>query len=213
MSIRIHILSASPRLKKYQKALQEVTRQTIQRVKRSIPIRDVDIVLYENPWGALKENGGIGGYAPTAHTVLISLDPAHPRFAKAVYGELRGTLAHELHHTVRWRKPGYGVTLLEAMITEGLADHFDHEMTGANPRPWSIALSASQRARMFRKAQKEFQRKSYDHQAWFLGSQGTKIPRWTGYALGYDLVGKYLKRHTEKRASQLYAMPATEFLK
>ena len=37
---------------------------------------------------------------------------------------------------------------------------------------------------------------TYDHAAWFLGAGGQR-PRWLGYTLGYELVGKWLEEAGE----------------
>ena len=44
---------------------------------------------------------------------------------------------------------------------------------------------------MFERAKKEYNNKNYNHYEWFFGSKEKKIPRWTGYALGFNLVAEY----------------------
>lgn len=211
MAIKFHIMTESPKIWSYKDRLFGVARKAVSDVSKKIPIDNVDIVLYENQEGAIREIGGIGGYAPNANLVLVSLDPTNKKFSQAITDELKGTLAHELHHTLRWRNPGYGTTLLEALITEGLADHFDLELTRQSPRPWSIALSKKELQRMLRHAKLNFN-KSYDHSAWFFGSKEKNIPRWTGYSLGFYLVGLYLQKHSDQRPSRLYSAKASTFI-
>ena len=45
-----------------------------------------------------------------------------------------------MHHCARWGTVGYGETLLEAMISEGLAEHFDIEVNKTKPTMWATAL-------------------------------------------------------------------------
>ncbi|WP_245557619.1 DUF2268 domain-containing putative Zn-dependent protease [Deinococcus peraridilitoris] len=33
-----------------------------------------------------------------------------------------------------------------------------------------------------------------DHAAWLFGSEAARLPRWRGYALGYKLEGRFLRR-------------------
>lgn len=185
-----------------------VTKATLKRVAHLLPLKNIDIVLYENPEGAIAEVGGIGGYTPNAHTVLISLDPKNPKFKSAITRELSSTLAHELHHAIRWRKPGYGITLLEALVTEGLADHFALEAGSRKPPPWSRALSVTERKRLLKRAHRLFHH-TYNHMDWFFGSKKKRIPRWTGYSLGFYLVGEYLKSHPNTKASSLVTTKAS----
>ncbi len=126
---------------------------------------------------------------------------------------LERTLIHELNHAARWQTVGYGDTLLEAMISEGLADHFEKEITNKNPNPWSVALGKSQIKQMMERAENEYNNKNYNHNEWFFGSKEKGIPKWTGYTLGYNLVAEYLKKNPDKKPSQLHALRAEEFIK
>ena len=91
----------------------------LERHGRRLGLSDVDVAVRILPWG-LPETG-VHGYAPTAHYAELTLDPGNPQFALRWRSEVPATLAHELHHCRRWRGPGYGSTLLEALVSEGLA--------------------------------------------------------------------------------------------
>src|SRR5574337_69887 len=140
MSLRVHVLDASGELTPYAAFLTSCTRNIGAAVRRRLPLQDVDIVYFVNPAETIPEIGGIGGFTPDAHTIFVSVNPHHPKFKVALKRELGQQLAHELHHCVRWRNPGYGKTLFEAMVSEGLADHFSMELTGTSAPPWSHAL-------------------------------------------------------------------------
>jgi Predicted Zn-dependent protease (DUF2268) len=138
---------------------------------------------------------GVGGFAdPATGDVSVWIDEAPPGGLKAALETwVPATLAHELHHSSRIRMgPGYGITLAEALVTEGLADHFAAEaFPDTPPQPWDHALSAKQEAELWRKAQPILEvRGGYNHQAWFLG--GGDLPRWAGYTLGYRIAEAYL---------------------
>ena len=213
MSINTHILSASKDIRPYSDELKTITEATIASVEKLLPTRDVDIVFYDNPRATIDEIGGIGGFSPNANLIFISLNPRHSDFKRAVKEELAFTLAHELHHTIRWQKEVVGDTLLEAMIFEGLADHFAIEATGRNkPSPWSYALTSEQKKIFLKKASEEWLKPSYDNDAWFFGSKPEIIPRWTGYTLGYDLVAAYLKANPGNSASKLASADASLFV-
>ena len=189
VSINIHILSASKDIRPHSEELKSTAETTIASVEKLSPIRDVDIVFCDNQRATIDEIGGIGGFTPNANLIFISLNPRHPNFTKALKKELSFTLTHELHHTIRWRKQVKGDTLLEAMIFEGLADHFAIEVTGRNkPSPWSHALTPEQKKTMLKKAEEEWGLSTYDNNLWFFGSSLDVVPRWAGYTLRYDLV-------------------------
>ncbi|MDO8617312.1 MAG: DUF2268 domain-containing putative Zn-dependent protease [Candidatus Uhrbacteria bacterium] len=215
MSINIHILAASKKMRPYAKRLKFLTVGAVKSVKRLLSLTNIDIVFSDYPEGAIPEIG-IGGFTPNAHTLFISLNLQYPKLKKMIGKELLPLLVHELHHAIRWRKPGYGSTLWEQMITEGLADHFSMEVTGAKiPPRWSRALTVQQKKILWRHAKLLLHHSplnSVDHRAWFFGSKEKKIPRWTGYTLGYDIVAAYLKTHPKAKASTLVDVPADLFL-
>jgi uncharacterized protein YjaZ len=119
-------------------------------------------------------------------------------------------VAHELHHVKRWRGPGYGRTLLEAMVSEGLADHFSIELLGAPVPPWSDAFPRDQTTQLLERARPEFDSTSYDHERWFFVASPT-LPRWTGYTLGFRLVEAYQAAHMGATAADLVNTPAGAF--
>jgi hypothetical protein len=102
---------------------------TLITVSKALPITDVTITVMPDPQRTIS-GYGVGAYTPDANTVRIYVDPTFASSA-VLPQHLALTLAHELHHTVRWKGPGYGHTLFQAMITEGLADRFCIEVLGA----------------------------------------------------------------------------------
>ena len=51
----------------------------------------------------------------------------------------------------------------------------------------------------------------YEHDRWFFGTT-TSVPRWTGYAVGFELVRRYLEGHPGARASTLVDQPGSVFV-
>ncbi len=212
MTANIFILTANGRLGKYKNRITKIAKESVKIIGKKIPLPDVDIVFYDNPEGTIPHLG-ISGYAPNAHLVFVSLNPKFKKFERTINEETLRILAHELHHCIRWKAVGYGNTLFEAMITEGLADHFELEITNKEPQKWDMALTAKQFIIMKKKARKEYNNKKYNHWEWFLGSKARRIPKWTGYTLGFELVKEYLKKHPDKKPSQLFAVKAEKFVK
>ena len=211
MDITRHILLASGRLTPFVDQIKKEFDNSVGQITKKMLISNIDVVIYDNPEGVIPEVG-VGGYAPNSHLVFISLDPQFSDFQHTITKELKRTLSHEINHAIRWRDPGYGKTLLEALVTEGLADHFDVEVNHEDPEPWCIALSVEQIEVLLDKAKKEFSNKNYDHNAWFFGSTEKGIPRWTGYSLGFKLVRDYLQKNPDRKASTLYNAKAEEFI-
>jgi len=208
MSFRVHLTEQSGRLTPFRGRIEKIVSKIESEVGVRMSLPDMDVVISDDPMGAIPEIG-IGGMARNEHLLLISIDPNHVWSGAEFEHALRGTIAHEIHHCVRMGSVGYGETLFDALITEGLADHFDQEVNGGDPSLWSVALDDAQQETWLKRAREEFDRTSYDHAAWFYGKEGGQ-PKWAGYTLGYYLVGEYLNR-SKKKASGLVNTPSSDF--
>lgn len=188
----------------------DIAERTLTRVKSIFGVDDVALEVREDAERTIPETGA-GGFTPDSHTIFVYFDSKNPYFAKNFEREIKSTVAHEFHHAVRnrafnWEKD----TLFGAMITEGLADHFDLEMNGGTPHPWSVSLSDEELKRVEEMAAPEFGSREYNYNEWFFGSLSRDIPRWTGYALGFKFVGDYIRK-TGKKASELVTEPPESF--
>lgn len=157
---------------------------------------------------------GVGGFTrPDTGTVLVTLDRRKSSdLSRTLREALPSLLAHELHHSKRIREgPGYGRRLVEAMVTEGAGDAFALEVFEDSFLPWTEALSPSDEAEMWERAQDELTSPEYDHRSWFFGGDG--IPPWTGYTIGFRIVRAYLDAHPETSAADLATVPAPEVLR
>lgn len=169
--------------------LQDVLHTALSRHSQRLGLSGVDVAVRVLPWG-LPETG-VHGYAPTAHYVEMTLSPQNPNFAAHWHSEVPATLAHELHHCRRWKTVGYGQSFLEVLVSEGLAQHHEKEERGGRPAPYSVL--SQDLAPLWERARPLLERTDYGHEAWFFGSEAENLPRWAGYALGYDLVSRYLQ--------------------
>ena len=126
---------------------------------------------------------GLGGYTYGPHTVVLAIDPDQKLDPVNVFS----TLVHEIHHVMRWRGPGPGSSLGERLVTEGLAQVFEAEVTGRTPLYAQGDLRQEHRA----VALQHLDEDPADEGRWFFG--GSDIPRWFGYRLGYNVVGTALR--------------------
>ncbi len=210
MSIILHILDVAETLVPYKKIITETFDQTIAKITKILPVDQVDVVIRDESARTIPEIG-LGGYAHGANFVTISLDSKRDDCRQQIVHSLPNTLAHELHHAKRFQTVGYGKGLLGAMIFEGLATHFEQEVTGIVP-PYAAVLKEKELEIWMQRAKKDFYKVHYDYYTWFFGSKEKKTPRWTGYALGYKLVSDYLKKYPKMTAAQLHGKKAEAFI-
>lgn len=209
MTIQIYVLLASGRFEGFADSVRSSVRRTCSLVEQALPLANVDIVVRDDRFRFIPE-WGIGGFTPDAHTVQINLDAA--RIDEVMLNErLPRCVAHELHHAGRWLNPGYGLQLFEAIVTEGLADHFASELLNQSQPPWAGALADDDVPTVKAIAESDLDASLHDHQAWFFGSQPNRIPRWAGYSLGWRVVEHHLGREPGCSSAALVAEPAASF--
>jgi len=204
-------MNASGKFTSIQDRIRKTVRQTVKKVNKRLPIDNIDIVFKVDYNGMLKDIDGIGGFSPADDYVQIALDFTYPNLKKILDKYVERTLIHELHHTQRYKANQLGNTLFEFMISEGLADYFVFEITGAAPK-WAKVLSDKQKKVMFKKAMPEMNKKIFSYEDWFIcGSKKRNIPKWAGYSLGFELVRLYLEKHPQLDAAKLTQASARKF--
>jgi len=196
---------------------------------------DITISVAQS-WHWMIPDIGIVGYAPTKDTAYIYIEPvrwytaryqAEPQSEKARQAEdpatwdpkdlaafrhhlehdLPATLVHELHHCIRHRRGGYGETLRQQMISEGLAVHTESELRfnlkglsqvwglesysrehrDALP-PWGKLFTPEESRDLYRRLNELMDRQVDADRAWFMGSRAANIPRNAAYRLGLERV-------------------------
>jgi uncharacterized protein YjaZ len=152
----------------------------------------IDVIFVDAPNNAIKELG-VGGYTASENLIYISINSKH----HIKEPNIESIILHELHHATRWRKPGFGKTLAEVMITEGLATLFEEESTRRTP----IYAKTKFDIKKLELLKKEVGNDKFSYFDWFIGGTND-IPKWFGYACGY-LLAKNLSDKTGKTSSEL----------
>jgi uncharacterized protein YjaZ len=177
-------------------------------VSRLIEMEDVEfrVTVFPEP---TMPHSGMSGVAPDKQHLYILLNPGNPNLSRGIREELIPTVAHEFHHTMRHRTEGYGKTLYEALISEGLAEHFTFEVIGKVP-PWAAGAGEIDFEYWLSQAKRFWLDSTYNYSVWFTGRDS--IPPGTGHRLGAWIVEKYLKANPQERASKLYDADAEIFV-
>ena len=205
--IDFHFLNARGQLDPYIEQVRTAVSKVVEATTVLKKLGPLDIVVQEGSW--VIPQTGHSGDAPKPGLVFLTLDPRNEALTINMGRSLERVIAHEFHHASRWDTVGYGETLGEVLVTEGLAGHFVQEVYGDPPEPWESAVSFDELRTHFDVAAQEWASKEYNHMRWFFGEGD--LPHWLGYALGHQLVGRYLKANPEFRPSQLVSKPAASF--
>jgi uncharacterized protein YjaZ len=209
MGTKIHLLLESGRLRPYATEILAAAGHTLALIHDVLNTSGIDVVIGDNPLATIPETG-FGGSTPNSHLVLIWADPTNDHFRHGFRDQLRHTISHEIYHAVRNKfVPWTSDTLFGAMISEGLADHFDIQLNGGGAPLWASAIKKTELDHFLEKAAPLFDSREYDHRAWFFGDS-SDIPRWAGYSMGFQIVDAYLRK-TGKKVSELVAAQPTIF--
>ncbi len=203
----IHWLDARGAVAPYGAAVEAAIADVRRRAAPVVTLPPLDLVVAAVPGRGIREIGHVGhSFYPGA--IFLTLDPKNPLLADNLGEPLARMIAHELHHALRWETVGYGTTLGEALVSEGLAGHFVAQLFTSPPEPWERALDATALAAAAAEARAVLEAPRYDHNAWFFGTG--RHPRWAGYALGYAVVGAWLAAEQGRTAAGATGVPAAE---
>jgi hypothetical protein len=133
------------------------------------------------------------GYTHGPWRITITVDPGcDGREQRPLAAQLRAMLAHETHHAMRSRGPGYGATLGEALVTEGLAQCYEEEV-GCPTSNYAVAVRGPGLAKLADLAKSELWSEDYNHSKWFFGGKTDSTFPWSGgYSLGYAVTRRWL---------------------
>ena len=185
-------------------------RETITAVRRILDVNGFTLRVDAGTSYVIPEIG-LGGRTIGNGVILLVVDPGSSKIPDSIATELFPLLAHEMHHVARARTVGYGSNLLEAMVSEGLADQFAIEVAHIDPPMWSTALSAEEIEVWSKRAKEQWYDTGYSHDAWFFGAGG-EIPRWAGYSIGFEMTGSFLEANPGRPPSRLFSEPAASFI-
>lgn len=120
MTWTVHIANAQGQLDGFVEPIRNAIESARKRCEAVLDPLPIDVVVQAWPGRVIPERGYVG-HAPTGTMMQLTVDPANPNLSRCLGETLERMVAHEFHHVCRWRGPGYGRTLGEALVSEGLA--------------------------------------------------------------------------------------------
>jgi hypothetical protein len=203
----LHLLNARGQLASAAAVIEAAVAEAGGRLSSVAPPLALDIVISARQ--DMPEALFVSGHCYEPGVIGLGIDLTQPHSEDRLRHALLKTLFHEVHHALRWDGPGYGGTLGEALVSEGLAQRFLHEMMDCPPEPWEDAVPAAVCEAHRSRARAAFDDAGYDHGAWFFG-QG-ELPEWLGYTLGRRIVDRHLAQHPGATALSLAQADAADF--
>lgn len=192
---QVHFLNARHALTGIMPEVRAAVTESVALVADHLDLPDFDLVVQAGDGGS---DWGVLGTARAPGLIELTLSPT--RFAPDL---LIRRMVRELHHLLRWERPGYGRSLGEVLVSEGLAGHFVGRVLGGPLDPWDASTLPSGLAK---RAMTEWAWRDFDRGLWFEGRGN--IRKWAGYGLAHRLVAEHLSREPDLDPLELIHAPA-----
>jgi hypothetical protein len=171
----------------------------------------VIVVKIGDPSQLIPRQGVSGFTSPATGQIILQVGrTAQSSLAQTLHLWLLRDLAHEVNHSVRiLGGTGFGATLLQQTISEGIATAFDQAAFPGPPDPWTHAITPAQECTLWRKAESQVGATNL-YNLWMFG--GPRVPHWTAFTIGYHIVNDYRDHHRTVSWAQLTAAGAPAIL-
>ena len=169
------------------------------------------VVKIGNPSDLIPQEGVNGFTSPATGQIILQLGrTAQSSLAQTLHLWFPRALAHEVNHSVRiLGGTGFGTTLLQETISEGIATAFDQAAFPGPPDPSTRAITPAQECALWEKAKPQLSATNlYD--LWMFGGPG--VPQWTAFTIGYHIVKDYRNHHRNVGWAELTSTSATAIL-
>jgi hypothetical protein len=192
---QVHFLNARHALTGIMPEVRAAVAEAVALVAGHLDLPDFDLVVQAGDGGP---DWGVSGISRTAGVIELTLSPG--RYAPDLVVR---RMVRELHHLTRWERPGYGRSLGEVLVSEGLAGHFVTRVLGGPLDPWDATVPPSGLAK---RAMTEWAWRDLDRALWFEGRGN--IRKWAGYGLAHRLLAEHLSREPDLDPLELIHAPA-----
>ena len=171
---------------------------------------DIDVLVTNRLYDIIIPEDGVGGRTRTSDFIEFAVNEE-----KATENLISEMVAHELCHAARWGKNDEWInTLFDSMISEGITTYFEAEFVKDREEKTVFIKTILKRTddenkKILEELRDQLDSNYYDYNTIFFNGND-KLPRWSGYSLGYYLVKKYLEK-TNKKIEDAFADKYAEF--
>lgn len=190
MTIKYHFLDSTGQLSPYKEHIHQYVGKAIEVVDGRLEIC-TDLCVGHEPYHC-NPDLGIGGGAFSPSLMHIFLDANNPKLTESIRKELLAVLAHEAHHCARMQSVPEDVTLLDSLVTEGLACCFETEVTGYSAPSFIPSAVLNTSEELMSSMRPLMRDAEFCFDTIFLGKDTETYPKYAGFAVGFELVRRYL---------------------
>ncbi len=163
--------------------------ETVKKIHEFLEGKEIHLYIFPTIFKfTIEKMNGISGRLIWENIIYINIFPKKnwEKFFKS-------SLAHEIAHVLQ-KNYSYNMNIGEALVLEGMAEHFQENFLGKVKNPWTKVLSKKEAIRLFKKIKPILKKRDLNsYNEVFYGTG--KYPLWAGYSMGYHAVEEYLKKH------------------
>ena len=159
---------------------------------------DIDVLVTNRLYDIIIPEDGVGGRTRASDFIEFAISEE-----KATKNLISEMVAHELCHAARWGKNDEWInSLFDGMISEGIATYLEAEFVKDREEKAVFIKTILERTddenrKILEELRDQLDFNYYDYNTIFFNGND-KLPRWSGYSLGYYLVKKYLEKTNKK---------------
>lgn len=197
--VNILLTEANGNLSDYRKIINNAVKTAESYAFPKLKINwDIDLLVTNRLYDILIPEDGVGGRTKTSDFIEFAINEE-----KATEASISEMVVHELCHAARWGKNNEWISsLFDGIINEGIATYFEAEFIKDRKEKTTFITTILKRTddenkNILKKLSKQLDSDYYDYDTIFFNGND-KLPRWSGYSLGYYLVKKYLEKSNQK---------------
>lgn len=210
MSIIINILNASEKFNHVFEVLESKAFSALREIQKYLKLPNLDIVI--SPCSEeYKTKSGIMGCVTTPYLMDIMLDTDREDLIDVINAQLPAVIAHEIHHVIRASLGVECKTLLQNIVAEGLACHFETNFNGNKLPSLFNGIQNQDWVTLYEQMRPELNSVEFSYPVYFGGEDESKFPNHAAYWVGFNLVSQYINKHGGCAAS-LASIPAEQIV-
>ena len=194
MNIEVTVLNSSKRFDPFLSLIDFHSKATLKKIETIFPLPKLDITITPCP-KEYRTKSGIVGCVHTSFHIDIMIDTERDDVKDIITDELPSVIAHELHHSLGAASGVREETLLQVIVSEGLACHFETKFNGNKLPTFLTDISKSKWQDLYNQMEPQLNEMDFDYPTYFGGADESKFPKHAGYWVGYNLISEYINEY------------------
>lgn len=193
MSIKLAILNSTGKFNDVYDVLEAESRSAIRLIEQYFSSVPVDITV--SPVSADDAPLGIAAFVISPCRIEVMLDTNRDDLLKVIVRDIGAVIAHEVHHVVRASSGVEYKTLLQNIVAEGLACHFETKFNDNQLPSLFDGIQDQDWQQLYELMRPELKSVEFSYPLYFGGEDEAQYPNRAAYWVGFNLVSQYISKH------------------